>query len=288
MRSLLLFCALAFPAIAASASGEVAIQGDLAPLNIAPTFEHGYLAVYEEADLAVYAPDGSLAMRIAQPDGGRFGCTDMDPDGSVVATVTGWGHYPKTGSIALFKPDGSPAGQIVTSPYLPSQVSFAPDHSLWTLGTEDPRATGEPPADYFLLRHYSRAGELLGQFLPRSSFPADSEPVHLGEGFHMLRVANGRVGAVLNGAGERRSRNLWLEVDLNGAEIGRWDAIRVAAITDSGVVYTQIGKQVSTLDHASGSWKPVQLSDDFLLGAEGNTLVFLERGTNLIRRAAQP
>jgi len=29
------------------------------------------------------------------------------------------------------------AGQIVTGPYVPSQVCFAPDHSIWTLGSED-------------------------------------------------------------------------------------------------------------------------------------------------------
>jgi hypothetical protein len=43
---------------------DVYYQGDLAPLNILPTFDKGYLAVYEpEHTIALYEADGSLAYR---------------------------------------------------------------------------------------------------------------------------------------------------------------------------------------------------------------------------------
>ena len=282
---LLLICILIIPPVAAASGGDVAIQGDLYPLNITPTFDHGYLAVYEMHSFAVYKPDGSLAMRTIAPDGGSIVNVDIDSDGSVAAAS----HGSRTGGISIFNPDGSLAARIDTGPYLPSHVCFAPDHSLWTLGNEDKVRRDRRP-DYFLLQHYSRAGELLGGFLPRSSFPAESNPGGVMVGMWRLRIAGGRIGAALP-MGPYKGM-LWLETDLNGVETGRWaippSTASPAAMTSSGAVYISSGG-MSTLDRAGGAWKPVERSsNDILLGAEGNTLVFAIRGTNQIRWAAQP
>src|SRR5579863_4818586 len=71
---------------------DVYYQGDLAPLNILPTFDKGYLAVYErEHTIALYGPDGTLAYRaMPQVPGAKW--TDVmnaapDNDGSVAIAV---------------------------------------------------------------------------------------------------------------------------------------------------------------------------------------------------------
>jgi hypothetical protein len=61
-----------------------------------------------------------------------------------------------------------------------------------------------------------------------------------------------------------------------------------AAMTGSGTVYVSVG-ELLVLDSTSGAWKPVpRSSNDTLLGAEANSLVFAIRGVNRIRRAAVP
>jgi len=291
MRSLpplifILISSAIIPAIAAAPAGEVVIQGDMYPLNIVPTFDHGYLAVYEKSGFAVYRPDGSLQMRTGSPGGGIAVNVDIDSDGTVAAAVQS--HDTRTGDIRIFSRDGSPDGQIDTGPYLPSQVCFAPDHSLWTLGNENGRRIDDRP-DYSILRHYSHTGDLLGEFFPRSSFPADSDPGQDIVGMWRLRIAGGRIGAALP-MGPHKGL-LWLETDLTGAETGRWAVpltAAPAAMTDSGAVYVS-GEGISMLDRATVSWNSVpRSSNDILLGAEGNTLVFAIRGTNRMRRAVQP
>ena len=283
----LFFCTLIFSALAASAiSGDVVIQGNMYPLNITPTFNHGYLAVYEEGGIAVYTPEGSLAMRISPPDGGNNVNADID-HGGTVALATHRGHV---GIISIFATDGSPDGQIDTGKYLPSQVCFGPDHSLWTLGSED-NIPARDRSDYFLLRHYSRTGDLLGEFFPRSAFPEDSDPGQAMVGLWRLRIAGDRIGALLHKAGPGDS-HLWLETDLTGTETGRWAVPpdrEPVAMTDRDAVYASTGSEFSALDRATGSWKAVAKSSrDILLGAEGNVLVFAVRGTSRIRRATQP
>jgi hypothetical protein len=296
MRSLApLVSILMFPVIAA-AGGEVVIQGDISPSHALPAFDHGYLAVYEPGGTAVYAPDGSPAMKYVSPPDVLVKNADIDSDGSVAIAVDG--YHSEAGRILLFSPDGAQAGQIETGAWVPSQVCFAPDHSVWALGNERVEGVKMPPPDYFLLRHYSRGGNLLGQFLRRSAFPAYSHnpgPAYFVFGAWGLRIAGGRIGMRLFQTGENE-RDLWVEADLTGEETGRWTMTsgRPAAMTESGAVFAQ-GKNtqgtngLSTLDRASGTWKAVQeSSDDTLLGAEGNTLVFRIRGTNRIRRAMQP
>ena len=187
------------------------------PLNITPTFDHGYLAAYEKGGFAVCGPDGSLAMRTTSPGGGITVNVDIDSDGTVAAAVHS--HDSLTGDIRLFSRDGSQSSRIATGPYLASQVCFAPDHSIWALGNQDP-LLARNRTDYSLLRHYSRTGDLLGEFFPRSWFPVDSDPGQNIVGMWWLRIAGGRIGVALAMAPHKGL--LWLETDLTGAETGRW------------------------------------------------------------------
>jgi hypothetical protein len=289
MRSILpLLCVLMVPATAATSDGDVVIQGNISPLNILPTFDHGYLATYGKDGIAVYAPNGSLATEIRKPADGNFVNADIDSDGSVAVAVHRSGR--RSGSIAIFSPDGSAGGEIATGPYRPSQVCLAPDHSIWVLGDEDLLPENEG-TNHFLLRHYSRGGELLGEFLPRTSFPADAYPGEPRAGFWKLRIADGRLGMKLDRSAPDK-KLLWLETDLQGKEIGRWTAPsggEPAAFTASGAVYAETADGIKVLDRASGAWNSVpRSSSDRLLGAEGDTLVFAIPGMNEIRRATKP
>lgn len=279
MRNLLPFvCFLWLRTVGSAATDEVVIQGSVSPLNITPTYDHGYLAVYDNG-ISVYSRDGSPVMRIARPHPGIASLVnaDIDTDGAVAVAVN---EMRPPGQILIFDPDGSPAEHIETGSFLPSHVCFSPDHSIWTLGT-----------DYdHILRHYSRGGELLGRFLPRSSFPADGEPGQIIVGMWSIRIANGRIGLSLRGAGG--NGRLWLEADLNGKEIGRWSEppfARPAAMTESGTIYAQGPSGFFVLDHVSGDWKAVSpSSQDRLLGADGEMLVFKVKGMDRIRRVEKP
>jgi hypothetical protein len=272
---------LALPAFAGAS--DVWIQGNLAPRNMVPTFDHGYLAVYANGGIEVYAPDGTSAMRIDDTAGASVVNVDIDSDGTVALARRG--HQTRTaaaaGGIAIFSPDGSPAGVIATGTYIPAHVCFAPDHSIWIVGDEDFKH-GQPP-DYFLLRHYSREGQLIGQYFPKSSFSPEARFTQVIVGGWKLRIADGRVGFSV----EQEHGRSWVEADLTGKEIGRWtmpEASRPVAMTESGTVYAA-GRELSVLDRSSGSWKPVPApSGGLLLGAEGDTLVFEVRGTNQIHR----
>jgi hypothetical protein len=87
--------------------------------------------------------------------------------------------------------------------------------------------------------------------------------------------------------GLNASKALWVEADLNGKEIGRWlvgiDRDPVA-FTPSGAIYAQETGGISVLDHVTGKWNPVSIqSEGILLGADGEALVLMVRGTPALR-----
>lgn len=128
-------------------------------------------------------------------------------------------------------------------------------------GTKD---HGETP-DFFLLHHYSRDGNELGAFLPRSSFPSARNPAHGVVGGWRLRIANHRIGAVFGQGSER----LWIEMDLAGKKLN--------AFTDRGTVYISAVEGIMVLDHATGKCIPdTSIGGGTLLGSEGNSLVFAD------------
>ncbi len=112
---------------------------------------------------------------------------------------------------------------VETEPYLPSQVCFAPDHSIWMFGGMRP--VGDAPVpDFMTFRHYGRDGKLLGSFVPRSELPAwegDGSDGLLDPfvGLWSLRTSKDRIGARLN-VGPHK--HMWLELDLKGTLTGQW------------------------------------------------------------------
>lgn len=224
---------------------DVYYQGNLTPLNITPTFDKGYLAVYEpEHAVSLYRPDGSLAEKVTTqvPHAAWTNVVNASPDtdGSLALAVEYRIDHLGGGGVTVFDPTGSQTAFIDTSAdYWPAQVCFGPDHSIWAIGWRRLNASAASNADYFVLRHYARNGQLLGAFLPRSSFV--QEPVG----------------------------NVVRRVDLPQKSI--------RAFPGDGSLYA-IGYQngYSVLDPAINSWRVISsFPNGILLGADGTQLVFL-------------
>ena len=77
-------------ALAAEAR-DVYYQGDLTPLNIVPTFDNGYLVVYDQNKINVYAPDGSpvysASSQVQSAHWAGIQNAAVDTDGTLVAAV---------------------------------------------------------------------------------------------------------------------------------------------------------------------------------------------------------
>jgi len=282
-KPILFCCTLILPVAAdCQPKHEVSFAGDIIPANCTPTFDNGYLAAYDlDGGALVYAPDGSLAFRFSPPRENAFVVNvAVDVDGVAALAVEG---PPGRGGISIVDPKGVQLRWIDTGDYVPSGLSFAPDHSLWTTGSKPEVLSDRELPEYEILRHYSRESRELGRYLPRSSFaqefPAGSgiSPSHVIVGLWELRVAAGRVGVDLAG----RDGHLWVETDMSGGEAGRWRLDgHPSAITADGTVYAGTAKGILALDRGSGQWKPtaVHVPDGILLGAEGAQLVFKVRG----------
>jgi len=78
----------------------------------------------------------------------------------------------------------------------------------------------------------------------------------------------------------------WIETDLKGKEIGRWDfkaGRSLLAFTESGALYGQ-EHDVAIFDRSSHSWRPVaEMPNGILLGADGNSLVFYLKDGSTVR-----
>ncbi len=282
MRTLCFLIFAAFSIVPSSAAeakagtDEIRYPNDITPLNIRPSYEHGFLAVYDQMT-KVYGPDGSLLLRF-QPSKGTVANAAIDVDGTVALAIEE--VDPFKGSISILNREGVQTKLIETSEYIPSGICFAADHTLWVIGGQ--HGKGE---DYNLLRHYSRDGRELGKFLPRSSFPAGGNPAGMNIGLVRIRTSNERVGAFLDGW--RDEKPFWVETTLDGREAGRWrlsqDAIPTA-FTHSGVVYAEGNGGPLMLDRSTGGWTAAILSNSgTLLGADERKLVFLVRPATVVK-----
>lgn len=273
---------------------DVYYQGDLVPLNILPTFDRGYLAVYEpEHTIALYGPNGTLAYRaMPQVPGAELDVMNAAPDndGSVAIAVKYRIEKLQVGGVAIFDPTGIQSAFIETgADWLPAQVCFGPDHSIWAIGWRGVAQPTTSVADYFVLRNYTRDGRLLGAFLPRSSFERD--PVTPILGGWQLRSANGRIGGLFYTPsvlkqGIPRRMGQWIEVDLLGKVVRQVEMPEktIRAFSDDGSLYA-VGYQggYSVLNPEGNSWQPFPgATGGNLLGADGASLVFLIRGTHLL------
>jgi len=291
-----------FAVLSSAQTRDIAYQGLLAPLNTLATFEHGYLAVYDrDGQIDLFGSDGVLLFKASvQLPGGDLGevrNAGVDCDGTLAIAFQAVSpqHRGKDGGIALFDSTGTQTRVIGTPGFWPTQVAFAPEHSIWTIGSLGHRVE-DTSADYEILRHYSQDGTELGRFLPRSSFPYRKsegpagivQPVVMPMfGGWELRVTPNQVDILLH------HYNLWIVTDFNGVEKGRWDiskGVRPWAITDDGKAWLVDGRTLRLFDRAQGLWRATSSSapGKSLLGADGMDLVFKSGSADMLRRIVAP
>ncbi len=288
------FCLLLAALSAAQSPREITFEG-LRDSNPGPTFDHGYVFAWDLLHVhssTLYSPEGNRLFDVSSfklPDGTKTAApTSVAVDTDGASALVYWiEHDPRSG-IAILDKRGDQLRVIQTQPFRPSQVCFAPDHSIWTFG--DQWKDGDRPVpDFMTFRHYSREGKLLGSFLPRSALPA-WEGMGLDQvvgpfvGHWRLRAAKDRIGAALRIG---PFKDAWVELNLDGGLIGQWtytnskeEGVFPSAFDSTGLLYGrrwQDGEDVgiSVFDKSTSSWKPVpSLPNARLLGADGTRLVY--------------
>ena len=244
---------------------EVYYQGFLVPQSITPTFDKGYLFVYNFDKIDVYAPDGSplysVSAQVPNAKSAHIQNAAADMDGTMAGAVAYYSRArTRGGGIVLFDRSGNQTRFFDTGRYWPTQVCFAPDHSIWTLGWQGFEGSRKND-DYFVLRNYSQDGQELAAFLPRSSFEPEPDPVGPMTGRWQVRIMNGRLGALfyrssILGPWQKSRPMQWIEVDLKGKVLGRWEVgaeWAPEAFTQSGTLYTQDGDDVRSLHEGLAS-----------------------------------
>lgn len=145
--------------------------------NPGPTFDHGFVAAWDLKgvhSLTLYGPDGREMFDVFSftlPDGVKTDAPlSVAIDSDAMSVYAYWAQSATRSGIAILDSAGNQIRIIETQPYKPSQVCFAPDHSIWMFGNEW-EAGDRPAPDFMAFRHYSRQGKLLGSFVPRSALP---------------------------------------------------------------------------------------------------------------------
>lgn len=259
--------------------------------QLVPAFHNGYIywigLAGGDSQLTIYAPDGHLALSFDTQNGAVENLA-IDTDGSLAVA---W--YSQKGSGIDFRDSsGTLKRTIQTGRYVAAYLSFAEDHSLWSLGWQVDAAESSRPArpDYMTVRKYGLDGKEAGAYLPRSLFPPGLEPGMQGwQRSNSLVVTHDRVG-LWACSGDSGDKTEWVELDLNGVLVGRWrlDQFRYwprMALTTDGHLFVQDvdsktqSHRLYTLDRASSAWQAVDAPPSGNLeGADGNTLVFSDVG----------
>lgn len=264
-----------------------------------PAFDKGYLIFVTgnpgAGRVSVYRPDGTHAFDVTPraPSGSRsIMSVAVASDGTLAVSVgyaaqdTGYGA-----AIVLFDQSGNQTRFVETGRYMPTQICFSEDDQLWSAGWQrDAAGSGkEDSQDYMLVRKYSKEGRELAAYLPRSAFGTQHSPFSPSTGLWTIRAAKDRIGAFVDATSQ------WVEFDLEGNLIGRWNVSRPDAgfaFTSSGRLYGQVfdagrkAPQVNVFDREQSRWVPLPgaypapepMSWGLLLGADGDSLVFARRG----------
>jgi len=270
---------------------EVTSQATRAGNRLVPAFHKGYIYWIGLAgpanQVTIYAPDGHLAFSF-QTQNGNAESVAVDTDAGMAVA---WGT--KEGGGIEFRDNSGTLRQTVrTGRYFPAHLSFAEDHSLWSLGWQrDASREGTPDRQgYMTVRKYLPNGKEAGAYLPRSLFPPGLEPgMESWQRSGSIVVAHDRVGLWVY-SGDNGDLTEWVELDLNGNLLGRWrldqfsGKARVALTTDGHVFvqdYDQRAKAhwLHKLNRDSSTWQPVEAAPSGRLeGADGDALVFSDLG----------
>ncbi len=246
-------------------------------------YSNGYLLSWDSPHYTQF----TLYGRNAKP---AFSAPDRTDDSSVTWAVDSDGvvacayrlPHLREGRIDLLNLTGNVTGIIDTGSYIPQQVAFAPDHTIWTASYN---ARNDRAQDFNVLHHYARTGEELGQSLSWTQIAGDLKApvIESPRGLQLLYIANDRIG--WNEVLHRGSRT-WIEVSFSGVLLGKYDlkttdglSLMPVAMTATGNTYAMIFKSDSArfavLDRSKEVWqKVVGDPGGVLIGSEGDNLVF--------------
>jgi len=279
----------------AQSQTEITFPG-LSHSNPGATFDHGYVVardLMQVHNITVYSPNGQKMFDLSSltlPDGTKTTTplsVAIDSDGVSALTYSVEGD-PRSG-FAILDNTGAQLRVIQTEPYRPSQVCFAPDHSIWMFGDHFHAGHDVPMPDFMTFRHYTRDGQLLGSYIPRSSLPAWEgkgldQLVAPFVGLWRLRATKDRIGAALRVGPFKEA---WVELDFDGKLLGQWtylssteEGVFPIAFDSTGLLYgrhwlngSNVG--VSIFDKSTSTWRPVpDLPNGRVLGADGTRLVY--------------
>ncbi len=194
----------------------------------------------------------------------------------------------REGRIDLLDPSGKPTRTIKTGSYVAQHVTFAPDHTIWTVGYKlDYEHLGE---DFNVVHHFARSGEELGQALPWSQIAGDYNAYTALQtviGGRRLYVTSDRIGFE---AGLYAGHNTWIEVSFAGDLLGKYDLGRFGdasyqplAMTANGSVYAEIFREDhfdgwAVFDRSNGTWHNIaEYPKGRIIGSDGDNLVFSTR-----------
>jgi len=251
-----------------------------------PEYRHGYLVGYNGVGpfhgFTTHAPNGVLAVQKYIDTYPSIGDVEIDRDGSIIVGVSN--------GMLLFDPTGKQIGFIDTGRFVPSHINSAPDHSIWVFGWQrDQFLNGAAASDYMMLRQYSRSGNLEKSFLPRTLFPAGLEPGG-SSGDIKLHVTKDRIGMAATSGKSGDSRE-WLELDFSGNVLKRLHLDPIVrgplsvAFTEDNHAYVQSAGAgpIFTVDESGKAWKLVANHKGSLMGADGNSLVYRNNNTSIVR-----
>ncbi len=195
--------------------------------------------------------------------------------------------------LAWTSADGKIQHLVRTGHYFPYKLAVAPDGTIWTLGYEMVNLDHEDPAvnkEAHVVRHFDRAGNLIGSAFPQSQFTRDD---YFRIGHSLLVATQNRLGWY-----GPRSWNppMYTEILLDtmtmktypGAPTNsRSDLAEELAMTSSGAAAVSVDhppgdRTTYILDRSSSRWMPVSVPPmggykftPMLIGSDGDNLVFM-------------
>lgn len=291
LRSLALLGAVTY--VAAGANAQIReVTSEATDSGIHSRFFNGYIYWAGREPLTIYTPDGHLTPLVA-PSNGTAQVIAVDTDGTIAVA---W-SVRSAGGIDLHS-SGALVRTIQTGRYLPTALSFAEDHSLWSLGRQEVGSPFQPGRDdYMIVRKFLPNGQQAGAYLPRSLFPKGLEPGdELWRLTNCITVSRDKVGLLVI-SGMDGNKTEWVELDLNGNLTGRWrldqfvNDLRVAFTADDHIFVSYRGldgrnAHLSTLDRGASTWKQVQWQWaplGYLASADGEQLIFSDYSSGPIK-----
>jgi hypothetical protein len=252
-----------------------------------PVYSGGYVITHGAVKVSIYGAEGPpvYAVRSRSDQQTRYYELAIDSDGVAARAFDVREAKSMGGRIELLDAGGKSALTIKTGAYSPQYITFAPDHSIWTVGFEygyEPRAE-----DFNTVRHYARTGEELGQALPWRQIAAGMNAytaLQAAVGGRKLYIANDRIGFQ---ARLRPEPDTWVEVNFAGMLLGKYDMGRFRefcylprAMTGDGSVYALTYREDrfdgwAVLDRSRSEWRKTSGSPKgSIIGSDANNLVF--------------